>query len=167
MLDVEPFSCLCPPMIHTAVTPKHGRRASSPTALSDGTSDSDSGVILEEEWTCNQNLIGIYSRNTWLSPGLPGLIDILSLSAHRDLDWCGRGGSHVDFQDDETVPLLQGRFLGHGSQGRTVCSPPASEHANFVTWNRRCIRNYLQRNYLGMEEKVLPSRHWDERTTRD
>ena len=117
-------------MIHTAVTPMHGRHASSPTALSDGTSDSDGGVILEEERARNQNLIRIYSRNTWLSPGLPGLIDSLPSSAQRDLDWCGRGGSHVDFQDDETVPLRQGRFLGHGSQGKTVFSPPAPEHAN-------------------------------------
>src|SRR6266702_2772627 len=118
VLDVEPFPCLCPPMIHTAVTPKHGRHASSPTALSDGTPDSDGGVILGEEWTGNQNLIGIYPRNTWLSPGLPSLIDSLPLSIQRDLDWCGLGGSHVDFQDDETVPLLRGRFLGHGSQGK-------------------------------------------------
>ena len=127
---MEPFPCLWPPMIHTAVSPKHRGHASSPTALSDGTSDSDGGVILEEEWTRNQNLIGIYSRNTWLSPGFPGLIDSLPLSAQRDLDWCGQGGSNVDFQDDEIVPLLQGRFLGHGSQGRTVCSPPAPEHTN-------------------------------------
>ena len=117
-------------MIHTAVTPKHGRHTSSSTALSDGASDSDGGVILEEEWARNQNLTGIYSRNTWLSPGLPGLMDSLPLSAQRDLDWCGRGGSHVDFQDDETVPLLQGRFLGHGSQGKTTFPPPAPERAN-------------------------------------
>lgn len=117
-------------MIHTTVTPKHGRHASSPTALSDGASDSDGGVILREEWTRNQNSIGIYPRNTWLSPGLPGIIDSLPLSARRDLDWCGRGGSHVDFQHDEIVPLLQGRFLGHGSQGKTVFSPPAPEHSN-------------------------------------
>ena len=31
-------------------------------------------------------------------------------------DWSGRG-SHVDFTADETVPLVQGRFLGHGVNG--------------------------------------------------
>ncbi|OCL11838.1 kinase-like protein [Glonium stellatum] len=111
-------------MIHTVVTPKHERKTSSSSAPSDGASDSDGGVILEEQWTRSQNLIGTYSRNTWLNPRLPGLRDRLALSPRRDLDWCDRGKSHVDFKDDETVPLLQGRFLGHGSQGgvyETTC----------------------------------------------
>jgi hypothetical protein len=37
----------------------------------------------------------------------------------RSLGWCERG-FHVDFMDDEQVPLEQGRFLGPGVQGTIV-----------------------------------------------
>jgi hypothetical protein len=36
--------------------------------------------------------------------------------SERSLGWCERG-FHVDFMDDEQVPLKQGRFLGPGVQG--------------------------------------------------
>ena len=32
------------------------------------------------------------------------------------VDWSGKG-AHVDFLPEESVPLVQGRFLGHGSRG--------------------------------------------------
>ena len=34
-------------------------------------------------------------------------------------DWCGRG-PHAEFQQDETIPLAEGRELGHGRNGTVV-----------------------------------------------
>ena len=33
------------------------------------------------------------------------------------VDWSGRGTSHVDYEKEERVPLVEGRFLGHGVHG--------------------------------------------------
>ncbi|EON64865.1 serine/threonine protein kinase [Coniosporium apollinis CBS 100218] len=54
-------------------------------------------------------------------------------------DWCGRG-SHVDFQTDDTVPLSQGKFLGHGVNGgvyQTTCRGVA------LAWKRRYCRGAI------------------------
>ncbi|KAJ5606268.1 serine/threonine protein kinase [Penicillium lagena] len=56
------------------------------------------------------------------------------------LDWAGRGTSHVDFHTDETLPLSQGRFLGHGMNGgvfeTVVCGQT-------VAWKRRYCRRQI------------------------
>jgi serine/threonine protein kinase len=52
-------------------------------------------------------------------------------------DWSGRGTSHVDFKKDETLPLLQGRFLGYGVHGgvyETTCNGVA------LAWKRKFCR---------------------------
>ncbi|EON62509.1 serine/threonine protein kinase [Coniosporium apollinis CBS 100218] len=54
-------------------------------------------------------------------------------------DWSGRG-SHVDFETDETVPLQQGRFLGHGVNGgvyETTCKGVA------LAWKRSYCRGLI------------------------
>jgi serine/threonine protein kinase len=54
-------------------------------------------------------------------------------------DWSGRG-SHVDFKSDETIPLVQGRFLGHGAMGgvyETHCKGVA------LAWKRRFCRKRI------------------------
>jgi len=54
-------------------------------------------------------------------------------------DWSGRG-SHVDFTVDETVPLAQGRFLGHGVNGgvwETHCKGVA------LAWKRKYCRRKI------------------------
>ncbi|OCL00876.1 kinase-like protein [Cenococcum geophilum 1.58] len=54
-------------------------------------------------------------------------------------DWSGRG-SHVDFTADETVPLVQGRFLGHGVNGgvwETHCKGVA------LAWKRKYCRRKI------------------------
>lgn len=59
------------------------------------------------------------------------------------LDWAGRGTSHVDFNSDETLPLLQGRFLGHGMNGgvyETVCQGLP------LAWKRRYCRRQIDLN---------------------
>lgn len=52
-------------------------------------------------------------------------------------DWAGRGTSHVAFAKEETLPLLQGRFLGYGVQGgvyeTTIKTIP-------VAWKRKFCR---------------------------
>lgn len=52
-------------------------------------------------------------------------------------DWAGRGTSHVAFAKEETLPLLQGRFLGYGVQGgvyeTTINTIP-------VAWKRKFCR---------------------------
>ncbi|RYC79911.1 hypothetical protein BFJ63_vAg17203 [Fusarium oxysporum f. sp. narcissi] len=57
-----------------------------------------------------------------------------------ELDWAGRGTSHVDFPADEVLPLSQGRFLGHGINGgvfeTTVCGQT-------VAWKRRYCRRQI------------------------
>ena len=53
------------------------------------------------------------------------------------LDWSGRHSSHVDFQKDETLPLLQGRFLGYGIHGgvyETTCNGVQ------LAWKRKFCR---------------------------
>ena len=62
-------------------------------------------------------------------------------------DWSGRG-SHVDFTDDETIPLVQGRFLGHGVNGgvwETHCKGVA------LAWKRK----YCRRNIGDAERKEI------------
>jgi hypothetical protein len=52
-------------------------------------------------------------------------------------DWAGRGMSHTDFEKDETLPLLQGRFLGYGVNGvvhQTTCNGVA------LAWKRKFCR---------------------------
>lgn len=54
-------------------------------------------------------------------------------------DWSGRG-SHVDFTADETIPLVQGRFLGHGVNGgvwETHCKGVA------LAWKRKYCRRKI------------------------
>ncbi|KAJ6083643.1 serine/threonine protein kinase [Penicillium canescens] len=57
-----------------------------------------------------------------------------------ELDWAGRGTSHVDFHVDEVLPLSQGRFLGHGVNGGVfetiVCGQT-------VAWKRRYCRRQI------------------------
>lgn len=60
-----------------------------------------------------------------------------------NFDWAGRGTSHVDFNSDETLPLLQGRFLGHGMNGgvyETVCQGLP------LAWKRRYCRRQIDIN---------------------
>ncbi|OCL11775.1 kinase-like protein [Glonium stellatum] len=54
-------------------------------------------------------------------------------------DWSGRG-THVDFAADETVPLVQGRFLGHGVNGgvwETHCKGVA------LAWKKKYCRRKI------------------------
>jgi serine/threonine protein kinase len=61
------------------------------------------------------------------------------------LDWAGRGTSHVDFDDKDTLPLSQGRFLGHGVNGgvfeTTVCGQK-------VAWKRQFCRRRIAEQEL-------------------
>ncbi|KAF2452341.1 kinase-like domain-containing protein [Lineolata rhizophorae] len=62
-----------------------------------------------------------------------------------ELDWAGRGTSHVDFARDEKPPLEEGRFLGHGVNGgvyETTCQ------GTVLAWKRRFCRTKI-----GDEEK--------------
>lgn len=57
-----------------------------------------------------------------------------------DFDWAGRGTSHVDFKEDEALPLSQGRFLGHGMNGgvyETTC------RGLTLAWKRRYCRKQI------------------------
>lgn len=74
------------------------------------------------------------------------------------LDWAGRGTSHVQFAPHEEVPLVQGRFLGHGMNGgvyETVCRGQA------VAWKRRYCRKQIAAQELREMEilKKLDHRH--------
>ncbi|KAN0110024.1 kinase-like protein [Hyaloscypha variabilis] len=66
--------------------------------------------------------------------------------ASGGLDWAGRGTSHVDFDPNETLPLSQGRFLGHGVNGgvfeTTVCEQK-------VAWKRQFCRRRIAKEELG------------------
>ncbi|KAL1611858.1 hypothetical protein SLS60_000079 [Paraconiothyrium brasiliense] len=54
-------------------------------------------------------------------------------------DWSGRG-AHVVFQSHEEVPLVQGRFLGHGSMG-SVFETNVQGHT--FAWKRRYCRRRI------------------------
>ncbi|KAJ4357481.1 uncharacterized protein N0V89_002057 [Didymosphaeria variabile] len=65
-------------------------------------------------------------------------------TSESDLDavlanWSGRG-THVDFQSHEEVPLVQGRFLGHGSMG-SVFETNVQGHT--FAWKRRFCRRKI------------------------
>jgi serine/threonine protein kinase len=50
------------------------------------------------------------------------------------LDWSGRGTSHVEYSKSDTLPLIQGRFLGYGMHGgvyETTCNGIA------LAWKRK------------------------------
>jgi serine/threonine protein kinase len=67
------------------------------------------------------------------------------LDTSGGLDWAGRGTSHVDFDPNETLPLSQGRFLGHGVNGgvfeTTVCGQK-------VAWKRQFCRRRIAEQEL-------------------
>ncbi|KAF2643350.1 kinase-like protein [Massarina eburnea CBS 473.64] len=54
-------------------------------------------------------------------------------------DWSGRG-HHVDFLPDESVPLEQGRFLGHGSMGGVY---QTRIRGHEFAWKRRFCRRRI------------------------
>lgn len=54
-------------------------------------------------------------------------------------DWSGRG-SHVDFGPDETVPLREGRFLGHGVMGGVY---ETKVRGQTFAWKRRFCRQAI------------------------
>lgn len=60
------------------------------------------------------------------------------------VNWLSRG-DHVEFQDDEEVPLIQGRFLGHGSMGSVF---ETSIGGLTFAWKRRFCRRGI-----GMTER--------------
>jgi serine/threonine protein kinase len=62
------------------------------------------------------------------------------LSPPGELDWSGRGASHVDFDADDVVPLLQGRFLGHGMNGGVFETTACGQK---VAWKRRYCRRQI------------------------
>lgn len=75
-----------------------------------------------------------------------------------EFDWAGRGRSHVHFEESETLPLLQGRFLGHGMNGgvyETVCNGLS------LAWKRRYCHKQIVTNDLRELEilKRLNHRH--------
>lgn len=55
-------------------------------------------------------------------------------------DWCGRGSSHVDFQKNESLPLLQGRFLGYGVHGGVY---ETQVNGKAVAWKRKYCRTKI------------------------
>ncbi|KAF2818541.1 kinase-like protein [Ophiobolus disseminans] len=65
------------------------------------------------------------------------------------LDWSGRGTSHVDYIKSDTLPLIQGQFLGHGMHGgvyETTCNGIA------LAWKRKyCARRVGQRERREIE----------------
>jgi serine/threonine protein kinase len=75
-----------------------------------------------------------------------------------ELDWSGRGTSHVDYSKSEALPLTQGRFLGYGMHGgvyETSCNGIA------VAWKRKyCSRRVGHRERREIEIiKRLQHRH--------
>ena len=72
-----------------------------------------------------------------------GVSTVLDISG--GLDWAGRGISHVDFDPNDTLPLSQGRFLGHGVNGgvfeTTVCGQK-------VAWKRQFCRRRIYEQEL-------------------
>ena len=82
-------------------------------------------------------LRGLPIVNALLSPVTPLLhqVSVESVMA----DWSGRG-SHVSFAPDETVPLEQGRFLGHGSMG-SVYETKVRGHD--FAWKKRFCRRKI------------------------
>ena len=74
------------------------------------------------------------------------------------LDWSGRGTSHVDYDKSEVLPLIQGRFLGHGMHGgvyETNCNNVR------LAWKRKyCRRKIGERERREIEIiKKLSHRH--------
>lgn len=82
----------------------------------------------------------------------------LVLDIEGGLDWAGRGTSHVDFDPNDTLPLSQGRFLGHGVNGgvfeTTVCGQK-------VAWKRQFCRRRIAEQELREIAilKKIDSRH--------
>jgi serine/threonine protein kinase len=74
------------------------------------------------------------------------------------LDWAGRGTSHVDFDDEEVLPLSQGRFLGHGVNGGVFETVVCGKR---VAWKRRYCRRRIGAQDLREIDilKKLRSRH--------
>lgn len=75
-----------------------------------------------------------------------------------EFDWAGLGRSHVHFEEGEALPLLQGRFLGHGVNGgvyETVCKGIP------LAWKRRYCHKQIVTNDLRELEilKKLNHRH--------
>jgi hypothetical protein len=73
-------------------------------------------------------------------------------------DWAGRGTSHIDFNQDDVLPLVQGRFLGNGMYGgvyETVCRGMS------FAWKRRYCQKRIGINELREIEvlKKLSHRH--------
>lgn len=66
-----------------------------------------------------------------------------------ELDWAGRGASHVNFDEDDAVPLAQGRFLGHGMNGGVFETMVCGQK---VAWKRRyCRRQIVQQELREMD----------------
>jgi serine/threonine protein kinase len=61
------------------------------------------------------------------------------------LDWAGRGTSHVDFDPNDTLPLSQGRFLGHGVNGGVFETTVGGQK---VAWKRLFCRRRIAEQEL-------------------
>ncbi|KAI4906485.1 hypothetical protein J4E90_010559 [Alternaria incomplexa] len=58
------------------------------------------------------------------------------------VDWSGRGTSHVDYKIDERVPLVEGRFLGHGVHGG-VYETEIGSNGIRLAWKRKYARRKI------------------------
>ena len=83
---------------------------------------------------------------------------LIVLDSSGGLDWAGRGTSHVDFDADDTLPLSQGRFLGHGVNGGVFETIVSGQK---VAWKRKFCRRRI--SALELQEiailKKLDGRH--------
>ncbi|CAN9189619.1 kinase-like protein [Alternaria alternata] len=61
------------------------------------------------------------------------------------VDWSGRGTSHVDYEKDERVPLVEGRFLGHGVHGEVYETEIASNGIR-LAWKRKYVRRKIRQS---------------------
>ncbi|CAN9137738.1 unnamed protein product [Alternaria alternata] len=61
------------------------------------------------------------------------------------VDWSGRGTSHVDYEKDERVPLVEGRFLGHGVHGGVYETEIASNGIR-LAWKRKYVRRKIRQS---------------------
>jgi len=93
------------------------RTISSPyLRASDSSTDGEGGVLLPPESREHKDTT-LWTPEECKPSDIPHrTLEIPRRLSQHGLDWCDRG-THVDFHDNEVVPLQQGRFLGHGIQG--------------------------------------------------
>jgi serine/threonine protein kinase len=61
------------------------------------------------------------------------------------VDWSGRGTSHVDYEKDERVPLIEGRLLGYGASGGVYETEIGSDGIR-LAWKRIYIRHKIRQS---------------------